>query len=179
MRIGFLIFITILFLGCDSPTKSPQRLTTAPVQKNLGPDPVVANPNTQTYPNEKIGIEILEDKVSISSEGSDWNKVLKIPIRNNLKHLTVSQVEILTFPKRMPMARNESCPQHKKTIEVRIAPGKLKTVVISPQDLTGCDYRYPIVRYISKVKFTNGDFFEDGNLIPAFFNHQIREADKN
>lgn len=177
MRKGIVIFfIAILLVGCDSSL--PPRVSTAPAQKTLGPDPVVASPNTQTYPNEEIGIEILEDRVSVSSEGSDWDKVLKIPIRNNLRHLTVSQIEILTFPSRMSMVRNETCPSHKETIEVRIPPGKTKTVVISPQDLTGCDYRYPIVRYVSKVQFTSGDFFENGNIMPAVFNHNILEADK-
>jgi hypothetical protein len=172
-------FIATLLIGCDSSSSLPPRVSTAPAQKTLGPDPVVASPNTQTYPNEEIGIEILEDKVSISSEGSDWDKVLKIPIRNNLRHLTVSQIEIYTWPSRMSMVRNEKCPTHTETIEVRISPGQTKTVTISPPDLTGCDYKNCVVRNISKVQFTNGDFFEDGNIIPSFFNHKIREADKN
>jgi hypothetical protein len=179
MRVILFFLIGLILFGCDSSTTNPQRISSPPVQKNLGPDPVIASPNTQTYPNEEIGIEILEDRVSISSEGSDWDKVLKIPIRNNLRHLTISQIEILTFPSRMSMVRNEQCPSHKETIEVRIPPGKTKTVVISPPDLTGCDYRYPIVRYVSKVQFTSGDYFENGNIMPAVFNHNILEADKN
>lgn len=178
MRIIILLFIPLFFFSCESSDKRNNRVIVEPVQEKLGPDPIVPSPNTQTYPNEEIGIEILEDRVSVSSEGSDWDKVIKIPIRNNLRHLTVSQIEILTFPSRMSMVRNETCPSHKETIEVRIAPSQTKTVTISPPDYTGCNYKDCVVRYITKVQFTNGDFFEDGNIIPAFFNHKIREADK-
>lgn len=173
------MFIPLFFFSCESSDKRNNRVIVEPVQEKLGQDPIVPSPNTQTYPNEEIGIEILEDRVSVSSEGSDWDKVLKIPIRNNLRHLTVSQIEILTFPSRMSIVRNETCPSHKETIEVRIPPGKTKTVIISPQNLTGCDYKYPVVRYVSKVQFTSGDFFENGNIMPAVFNHNILEADKN
>jgi hypothetical protein len=179
MRSRILLFIAVLLFGCDSSTTNRQRISSPPVQKNLGPDPVVASPNTQTFPDEEIGIEILEDRVAVSSEGSDWDKVLKIPIRNNLRHLTVSQIEIYTWPSRMSMVRNEKCPAHTETIEVRISPGQTKTVTISPPDLTGCDYKNCVVRKITKVQFTSGDFFEGGELSPAFFNHQIRKADKN
>lgn len=178
MKNASLLLIPVLLFGCDSSDNTVRREPAKTVQKDLGPDPVVPSPNTQTYPNEKIGIEILEEGVSVSSEGSGWDKVLRIPIRNNLSHLTVSQIEIITFPSRMAMVRNESCPAHTETIEVRISPGKTKTVTISPPDLTGCDYKHCIVRYITKVQFTNGDFFENGNIMPAVFNHQIRQADK-
>jgi hypothetical protein len=102
----------------------------------------------------------------------------KINSLKSQQSLTVSQIEIYTWPSRMSMVRNEKCPVHKETIEVRIAPSQTKTVTISPPDYTGCNYKDCVVRYITKVQFTNGDFFEDGNIIPAFFNHKIREADK-
>lgn len=192
-KLILLASIGLIFIGCDSSTSvlpkpptqtvenkvEPEVKSTEPTRTNQEPEKTADYSNSNSFMNEAIALEILNDKISISSEGSNWDKVIKVPIRNNLKHLTVSQIEILNIPSTMYMIRNEPCPQYRKTIQVNIPPGRTKTVVVSPQVVTGCDYEHPRMIYITKVKFSNGDFFEDGDLIPDFFNHQIREADKN